>query len=116
MSAHGDIWACLALIALLLVAATLALPAGATSARLAIEREPDITWVQARVRGEAHKIVIRIQKPTAEGYELWQRCRFPYSGAGSYDCGLDHDNGSGDRWQAKVVIDNRQITERRFRP
>lgn len=115
-----------ALVALVLGAALTGVPAAwaaTPSATLDLRRTEQVLWAEA-VLGEGDATTVRITfwapRNGSERRELWQSCRFPFSGAGMYRCGIDVSPGSPGtarrgEWVAKVAVDGRVLARRAFR-
>lgn len=97
-----------------------ALPAGASETPVAevlthIDAD-DILWVEATVEASQDGLVkINVRAPARNGGRiLWQRCVLPYSGPGTYRCGIDVAKGSLAHkrlgtWKAGVSFDGTHV-------
>jgi hypothetical protein len=81
----------------------------------------DILWIEASVAaGDADVVKINVRTPAQDGTrELWQRCRFEFSSAGTYRCGIDVGDGSLARrrlgnWVAGVALDGNPLDRAYF--
>ena len=94
------------------------------SASAAVTQEvvrTDLTlWTQAEVDGPG-TVTVTIMAPSAdgEGREVWQRCRFRATEAGTYRCGIDVSEGSlaaarQGKWISKVAVDGTLSSKVKF--
>jgi hypothetical protein len=86
---------------------------------ISIERDESVTWIEASITFEnADKVTVRVKALTADrsGTWLYQRCSFPYSGPGTYHCGIDTDSAPQHpgRWKAIVDVDGARLAQRWF--
>lgn len=94
-------------------------PAAAASANPVARLESvvidDILWLEASLPDATADVVkIEVRAPYRDDtrHLLWQRCTLPYSGSGSYRCGIDISEGSlahkrNGCWKAKVIVDGK---------
>lgn len=80
-----------------------------------------ILWVEATLSAtDADSVRVEIFSPRARGpRQLWQRCKFNFSGAGTYRCGIDVAPGTLARreagtWTTSVTIDGAKVATARF--
>ena len=84
--------------------------------------DSDVLWLVADIdEGLVGQVSMKIFKPQKDGTgrTLWQVCKFPYSGAGAYRCGMDVGEGSfaakrGGLWAIKVFSNTEQLVRRTF--
>ena len=104
------------------VAAVTVLIASPASAAVSQEvvRSGATLWTEATVDG-AGVVTVTIMAPQAdgEGREVWQRCRFQATEAGTYRCGIDVSEGSlaaarKGVWTSKVSVDGTMFSKMRF--
>lgn len=97
--------------------------AATPTAELGLYRRDGVLWAEALVgEGDAEAVRITFWAPAGPSSErtLWQACRFAFSGAGAYRCGVDVSAGSPARarrgeWMVKVAIDGRVVARLAFR-
>ena len=81
----------------------------------------DVLWVEATLSAtDADSVRVEIFSPRERGpRELWQRCKFTFSGAGTYRCGIDVAAGTLAQrevgtWNTSVTIDGAKVAQARF--
>ena len=81
----------------------------------------DIVWVEASLEAsDAQQVQVQIFSPKKGGpRELWQRCKFQFSGAGTYRCGIDAAAGTlaskkAGTWITSVIVDGAPVASTKF--
>lgn len=81
----------------------------------------DILWVEATLSAtDADSFRIEIFSPKGRGpRQLWQRCKFNFSGAGPYRCGIDVAAGTLAQrevgsWTTSVTFDGAKVAQTKF--
>jgi hypothetical protein len=81
----------------------------------------DIVWVEASLEDtDAEHVQVQIFSPKHGGpRELWQRCKFRFSGAGTYRCGIDVAEGTSAHnqtgtWVTSVTVDGAPVASTKF--
>jgi hypothetical protein len=86
--------------------------AGADTA-ISVTRDESVVWVEVGVFDDsADDVGIRI----FSGGRLYQRSWLPYSGPGTYRCGIDRKAAAriGGRWLARAFLDDAEVARKRF--
>ena len=80
-----------------------------------------ILWVEVSLSTtDAAQVQVRIFSPKRAGpRELWQSCKFIFSGAGTYRCGIDVAAGTPAQrkvgtWTTSVTIDGTKVAQTKF--
>lgn len=77
-----------------------------------------VLWVDVTLSNvQADHVAIRILRPARRSQNrLYQRCYLPYSGPGTYRCGIDLNTAQrlAGTWVARAFLDHVEVARKRF--